>query len=181
MYIKKSSGPSTDPCGTPDTTGKEVDWAPPNTTAFLWRRTDTEQQVLSPPLIAVCCRLLDRSSRCCSFREKTANSGYFPQYMTNDGVVLPHGDRKWIVIVVQGGLIFEGKCIFENKPPPQSRSCLLLKKGGLIFGRIRYTFQMNVHTTGYTYMQIMITYMLTHRTCNSWWGRASTNTRRNCT
>ena len=29
-----------------------------------------------------------------------------------------------------GGLIFEGKCIFENKPPPQSRSCLLLKKGG---------------------------------------------------
>ena len=39
----------------------------------------------------------------------------------------------------RGGLIFEGKCIFENKPPPQSRSCLLLKKGGgLIFGRIRY-------------------------------------------
>ena len=27
------------------------------------------------------------------------------------------------------GLIFEGKCIFENKPPPQSRSCLLLNKG----------------------------------------------------
>ena len=39
-----------------------------------------------------------------------------------------------------GGLIFEGKCIlFENKPPPQSRSCLLLKKVGLIFGRIWYT------------------------------------------
>ena len=41
----------------------------------------------------------------------------------------------------QGGLIFEGKCIFENKPPPQSMSCLLLKKGGgggLIFGRIWY-------------------------------------------
>ena len=59
--------------------------------------------------------------------------------MTNDGVVLLHGDFKWIVIVVKEGLIFEGKCIFENKPPPQSRSCLLLKKAGLIFGRIRYT------------------------------------------
>ena len=60
-------------------------------------------------------RLLDRSSRCCSFGEKkTANSGYFPRYMTNDGVVLPHGDSKWIVIVVQGGLIFEGKCIFDT-------------------------------------------------------------------
>ena len=32
-----------------------------------------------------------------------------------------------------GGLIFEGKCIFENKPLPQSRSCLLLKKGGGLF------------------------------------------------
>ena len=56
--------------------------------------------------------------------------------MTNNGVVLPHGDCKWIVIVVaftEGGLIFEGKCIFENKPPPQSRSCLLLKKGGAYF------------------------------------------------
>ena len=41
-------------------------------------------------------------------------------------------------MVAKKGLIFEGKCIFENKPPPQSRSCLLLKKGGLIFGRIRY-------------------------------------------
>ena len=63
--------------------------------------------------------------------------------MTNDGVVLPHGDCKWMAIIVAfteggGGLIFEGKCIFENKPPPQSRSCLLLKKGGLIFGRIWY-------------------------------------------
>ena len=37
----------------------------------------------------------------------------------------------------RGGFIFEGKCRFENKPPPQSRSCLLLKKGGLIYGRIR--------------------------------------------
>ena len=37
-----------------------------------------------------------------------------------------------------GELIFEGKCVFENKPPPQSRSCVLLKKGGGIFGRIRY-------------------------------------------
>ena len=43
-------------------------------------------------------------------------------------------------MVTKGGLIFEGKCIFENKPPPQSRSCLLLKKGGLIFRRIRYCF-----------------------------------------
>ena len=33
-------------------------------------------------------------------------------------------------MVAKGGLIFEGKCIFENKPHPQSRSCLLLKKGG---------------------------------------------------
>ena len=57
--------------------------------------------------------------------KKTANSGYFPRYVTNDGV--------------GGGHIFEGKCIFENKPPPQSRSCLLLKGGGaVIFGRIRY-------------------------------------------
>ena len=40
----------------------------------------------------------------------------------------------------RGGLIFEGKCIFENKPPPQSRSCLLLKKEGLIFGRIQYMY-----------------------------------------
>ena len=45
--------------------------------------------------------------------KRQANSGYFPRYVTNDG-----------------GLIFEGKCIFDNKPPPQSRSCLLLKKGG---------------------------------------------------
>ncbi len=28
--------------------------------------------------------------------------------------------------------------IFEYKPPPQFGPCLLLKKGGLIFGRIRY-------------------------------------------
>ena len=28
--------------------------------------------------------------------------------------------------------------IFENKPPPQSGPCLLLKKGGLIFSRVRY-------------------------------------------
>ena len=73
--------------------------------------------------------------------KKQANSGYFLWYVTNDGVILPHGDCKWIVIIVaftDGGLIFEGKCIFENKPPPQSRSCLLLKKGGLIFGRIWY-------------------------------------------
>ena len=42
----------------------------------------------------------------------------FPWYMyvTNNGGL--------------GGLIFERKCIFENKFPPQSRSCLLLKKGG---------------------------------------------------
>ena len=50
--------------------------------------------------------------------------------------LIPHGDCKWIVIVIAftgqggGGLIFEGKCIFENKSPPQSRSCLLLKRGG---------------------------------------------------
>ena len=56
-------------------------------------------------------------------KKNPANSGYFPRYMTNDE-----------------GLIFEGKCIFEIKPPPQPRSCLLLKKGGLIFGRIRYMY-----------------------------------------
>ena len=41
-------------------------------------------------------------------------------------------------ISARGGLIFQGTLdIFENKPPPQSRPYLLLKKAGLIFGRIR--------------------------------------------
>ena len=32
----------------------------------------------------------------------------------------------------RGGLIFEAHCtyVFENKPPPQSGPCLMLKKGG---------------------------------------------------
>ena len=63
--------------------------------------------------------------------KKIANSGYFLQYVTNEGVVLPHGDCKWGP--GEGGLIFEGKCIFENKPPPQSRSYLQLKKGRGLF------------------------------------------------
>jgi len=35
---KKSSGPSTDPWDTPETTGKGLDWAPPSTTdcAKMW-------------------------------------------------------------------------------------------------------------------------------------------------
>ena len=28
-------------------------------------------------------------------QQKTASSGYFPRYVTNDGVVLSHGDCKW--------------------------------------------------------------------------------------
>ena len=36
-----------------------------------------------------------------------------------------------------GGPIFKAQCIFEYTPSPQSRLCILLKKRGLIFGRIR--------------------------------------------
>ena len=66
-----------------------------------------------------CCRLFDRSSRCRSFGEKM--SKLCPAVR----------DQRWWL---RGAYIFEGKCIFENKPPPQSRSCLLLKKGGLFSG-----------------------------------------------
>ena len=105
-------------------------WAGQDAFAFLWRRTHTEQQVLSPPPIVVCCRLLDRSSRCRSFGEKNSKVWIFPAVR----------DQRWcrpstrrLQMDPKGGLMFEGKCIFENKPPPQSRSCLLLKKGGAYF------------------------------------------------
>ena len=58
----------------------------------------------------------------------------------NDLAVLDsHNLLEILTLTLKFHKITEGKCIFENKPPPQSSSCLLLKKGGLIFGRIRYT------------------------------------------
>ena len=98
--------------------------------AFLWRRTHTEQQVLSPPPIVVCCCLLSKSSHCRSFEE---NSGYFPRYVTNDGVVLPHGDCKWIVIVVaftEGGLYSRESAYSKISPLPSLGHVYCWKRGG---------------------------------------------------
>ena len=69
-----------------------------------------------------CCRLLDRSSRCRSFGEKTSKLWIFPAVR----------DQRWWL----RGAYIRGKVHIENKPPPQSRSCLLLKKrgGGLFSG-----------------------------------------------
>ena len=49
------------------------------------------------------------------------NSGYFPRYVTNDGVILPHGDCKWIVIVVaftEGGLYSRESAYSKISPLP---------------------------------------------------------------
>ena len=104
-------------------------WAGQDAFAFLWRRTCTHTNKKSFPhhrLSSVTVYLTDHLAAAL-LKKKTANSGYFLRYMTNNSVVLPHGDCKWDP---RGGLTFEGKCIFENKPPSQSTSCLLLRKGG---------------------------------------------------
>ena len=116
-------------------------WAGQDAFAFLWRRTYTEQQVLSPLLIVVCCCLLDRSSRCRSFEEKTLDisRGTWPMMVSSFHTATTNG--SWSLSLSCGGgggltFVDEEKYIFENKPPPQSRSCLLLKKGwGLIYFR----------------------------------------------
>ena len=51
----------------------------------------------------------------------------------------------------KGGLIFEGKCIFENKPPPQSRSCLLLKKDLGAYFREDMVFKLAMHYLNMNY------------------------------
>ena len=35
MYVRNNSGPSTDPCGTPEVTGEEVDVAPSQMTVWI--------------------------------------------------------------------------------------------------------------------------------------------------
>ena len=65
-----------------------------------------------------------------------------PHFLVN---VMPTNGTA-IPATAKGGYT-RGKCIFENKPPPLSGACLLLKKGGLIFGRIWYMYDTAVPRT----------------------------------
>ena len=114
-------------------------WAGQDAFAFLWRRTHTEQQVLSPLPIVVCCCLLDRSSRCRSFEEKTLDisRGTWPMMVSSFHTATANG--SWSLSLSQRGAYIQGKCVFEISPLPSLGHVYCWKRGGgLIFGRIRY-------------------------------------------
>ena len=150
-------------------------WSGQDAFAFLWRRTHTEQQVLSPPPIVVCCRLghlaaallekkkqqtLDISrgtwpTMVSSFHTATANGSWSlslsqwtgrPYLLvnvmsTNDTLNAKRPGHGAVLDTVTaskplakgGGLIFEGKCIFENKPLPSLGHVYCWKRGGAYF------------------------------------------------
>ena len=69
-----------------------------NNRAFPHRRSSSVAVYLTGHLVAA---ILEK--------KKQQTLDIFPQHVTNNGVVLPHGNCK--INGGQGGLIFEGKCI----------------------------------------------------------------------